>query len=71
MDKEQLEFTIARLQMQPGDVLVVRAVRPIPSATAERIRDHVRAALPLAVQVLVIDSDVELSVLTPPPEAGA
>jgi leucyl aminopeptidase (aminopeptidase T) len=54
---------IAKLLLQPGDVLVVR-VPIVTHVLAERIHESMRNSLPPGVRVLVVDRDVELSVLT-------
>jgi hypothetical protein len=55
---------IGKLDLAPGDILVVKVDRMIPSETADRIAAHVKPKLPDGVQVLVIDPAIELSVLT-------
>ena len=58
------EFKIARLQLQPSDTLVVKAVDLIISdQAAERVRQQVSAATGHD-RVMVIDSTIDLSVLT-------
>lgn len=63
MPEEELSFEIARLEMKPGDVLVVRPQRPVPAEAAMRIQSYVARALP-NTKILVIDPGMELSVVT-------
>lgn len=50
------EYQIARLSLEPGDILVVKTDRPKPG--------HWQDFLPHGVRVLFIPNDMELSVLT-------
>ena len=54
-----LEFAIARLELEPGDILVVKA----PAASLRHPPD-MSSFLPPGVRVMWIPPDVELSVLT-------
>ena len=59
-----LEFRIAKLQLAPGDVLVVKSnkrVTPEAIENAKRLMVHV---LPPEVRWMFIDPEIELSVLT-------
>jgi hypothetical protein len=58
------DVQIAKLALQPGDVLVVKVDRTIDSHLAERIYGSVKPHLPPEARVLVIDPAIELSVLT-------
>lgn len=57
---DELEFRIARLELQRGDILVVKGIEPFPTKRWRGIID----LMPPGVRVLFIPSDVELSVLT-------
>jgi hypothetical protein len=54
---DDLEFRIARLELEAGDILVVKTDR-------KHNHDVMRSLVPGGVRVLYIPSDVELSVLT-------
>jgi hypothetical protein len=54
---------IAKLVLAPDDVLVVR-VPTVTHEIADRIQKSMRGLLPAGVRVLVVDTDVELCVLT-------
>lgn len=56
---EVTEFQIARLELRPGDVLVVRA--PLVSMAQAAT---VRGLMPPGVRVMFTTPDVDLSVLT-------
>lgn len=60
---DDLQFKIARLELRPGDILVVRAPMRLPSETVARLRDMVRQAAP-NVRAMVLDAGLDLSVLT-------
>jgi hypothetical protein len=58
------EFQIAKLDVQPGDTVVVKTSRPLSAETVRMVGDYVKAKLPLGAKVLVIDSTIELSVVS-------
>lgn len=61
-----LEYHIAKLRLQPGDLLVVKIDHTISAEICGRIRDHFEAALKasgISNRVLVVDNSIELSVL--------
>lgn len=55
---------IGKLQLAPGDVLVVKTDRPMSQDATERVRKHLKGLLPQNVTIMIIDRGVELSVLT-------
>jgi hypothetical protein len=57
MDEKDLTFSIAKLELSPGDILVVKG-GPTPH------NDYWHRFLPPGVRVLIVPPDVELSVLT-------
>lgn len=63
LPEDEIEFHIARLEMKPGDVLVARTVRVVPSEAASRLRAYMERALP-GTKVLVIMPEIELSVVS-------
>jgi hypothetical protein len=63
LPEEDLPFQIAKLEMKPGDVLVLRPTRPIVSEAASRLHAYVSRAFPDR-KILVIGSDVDLSVVS-------
>jgi hypothetical protein len=54
---DDLELRIARLELEPGDILVVEA-KEVPE------RDMLAGLVPPGVRVLYIPPDVKLSILT-------
>ena len=58
------ETVVAKMNLAPGDILVVKVNHHIPAEAHVRIRDKMAAILPDGVQCIVIDSSVDLSVLT-------
>lgn len=60
-----LRFEVARIDLRPGDVLVVKAKHPITGEQARWIRDNVRA-MAGDYRVLVLDGDLDLAVMTAP-----
>ena len=57
MSEKDLAFSIAKLELEPGDVLVVKGPRPPRHDAMCRI-------VPAGVRILYIPPEVELSVLT-------
>lgn len=55
---------IGKLQLTPGDVLVVKVDRPMSQDATDRVRKHLAGLLPQGVTTMIIDRGVSLSVLT-------
>lgn len=61
-------FEIAKLELKPGDYLVLRFQQRLSSATVERLRTHMGDALLLPKgHILVLEGGADLAVITPPP----
>lgn len=58
------EFLVAKLNLSPGDVLVVKFDVPLSSVAAVRVREQFQDKLPDGVKVLIIERGIDLSVLT-------
>lgn len=58
---EITEFQIARLELRPGDVLVVKTPHGV---NIPRDRITVQSLVPAGVRILFIPPEVDLSVLT-------
>jgi hypothetical protein len=63
---EPVRVEIARLRLEPGDVLVVRVQNlPIdPGPVVERFGNTLKQCCPEGVKVLIIDGNIDLSILT-------
>lgn len=63
---------ITKLKVEPGDVVVVKAAKIMSQTHAEALKKRITDLLP-GVDVLLLDPDVSLSVMTPPAKdvAGA
>lgn len=61
---DDLELRIARLRLEPGDVLVLKATERLPHETARCLGDQARQIVGADVRVMVLDSQLDLSVLT-------
>jgi hypothetical protein len=61
---DDLDFRIAKLEVKPGDVLVVKIATRITDQIAHDLKLRFEARLPDAVKVLVLDSGIDLSVLS-------
>ncbi len=59
-----LEYRIARLQLKQGDILVFKFNRTLEAGENSIIRDSLMHLIPDGVRILVIDDQVDLSVLT-------
>jgi len=57
-------FEIAKLQLQHGDILVVKTDRPMSKEATDRTRKHLAGILPQGVTTMIIDRGVDLSMLT-------
>ena len=57
------EFAIARLELHPGDWLILRSRKILPIETHDRIRKVVKDAFP-ANRCLILENGLELAVLT-------
>ena len=66
MDDSIDVFSIAKLDLAPGDIVVVRTLHPITRETAEVIRDRMRAVIGKEQGVLILDGGLELAVLKRP-----
>lgn len=56
--------SIARLDVKPGETLVVRCCRSTRPQDAATLRRQAEANVPDGVKVLIVASDIELSVIT-------
>lgn len=65
MDQPVIE-SIAKLEMKPGDVLVVRSRSALDDFHAQRLADALKAELPNVTVLFLNGSDIELEVITPP-----
>lgn len=61
---DDLEFRIAKVRISPGDILVVKAKGKLSVESCRRIHDKASEKLPPDVKVIVIDTDVDLAILT-------
>lgn len=65
MSDLDIEYRIAKMQLCPGDVLVVKLdVGALSQDMQARAVDYFRAHVPNGVQFMVIDRGVQLSILT-------
>ncbi len=55
---------LQRLEMKPGEVLVLKCQDRLPLAAVERIKAHFTNELP-GVKVLVLDGGMDIGVLSP------
>ncbi len=63
-ESQDIEFKIARLELRPGDVLVVRTKQRLSRAQIDRLADLIKPAIG-SHRCLILDSDTDLAVLTP------
>lgn len=64
MNNDDLLFCIAKLDLAPGDVLVVKTDRPMTNDTTARLRAWLATSLSGQNKIMIIDSGIELSKLT-------
>jgi hypothetical protein len=60
---DDVEFEIARLELGPADILAVRVKKPITSVMATELRARLERQLNLTGRVLVLDPEMELTVV--------
>ena len=64
-----LEFTLAKLELKAGDILVVKAGRfRLSMEQQDRLVHNLRKIIPQNVKILLIDPDQDLTVLHPTPD---
>jgi hypothetical protein len=56
--------SIARLDIKPGETLLVKLARPITREEAHQIKDTITKELPDGVIVLIVSSDFDFSVVS-------
>ena len=61
---DDLEYRVGKLSLAPGDVLVAKVDTVLSLAQHDYIRQNLSASLPEGVTALVLDSRMDLSVLT-------
>ena len=67
----ELEFQVAKLEMQPGDVLVVSmSSRNYTPHRAHHLFMGFKSVLPEGTRLVVVEEGTDLSVITPPPPSG-
>lgn len=60
---DDLDYRIAKLEVRPGDLLVMKCKGCIDNETARRIKGQFTGLLPDRAKVIVIDDQTDLSVL--------
>lgn len=56
---------VQRLQLKPGDCLVVQIDRPLSAEQMRLVREHCERVIGLGVPVLVLDQGIKVGVRTP------
>lgn len=62
--QEEWEFRIAKLALEPGDVLVVSFPRKLFGENIERNRRYLEKVLPDGIEIIFKEDDIDFSVLT-------
>lgn len=65
----QVIASVAVVQPQPGDIIVVRTAQLLTSEAAERIKGYVEQIFPKGQRVVVLGEGMDLWVLRPEPGA--
>jgi len=60
---DDVEFEVAKLTLGLGDILAVRAARPITAVVAAELRAQLEHRLGLQGRILVLDAGAELTVI--------
>lgn len=66
MQVEVLKIEVAKLCMQPGQILAIRADRPLLKDQISSITSALIALVPDGVKVAVIDRGLDIIVIDPP-----
>ncbi len=61
-------FTIARLDLRAGDVLVVKSPKALNRSQSEGLRAWLEKTVPADCKVLILDDGIDLAVMTAPPQ---
>ena len=61
-DFDSMEYRIGRLELRPGDMLVIKVTGNVPSEQVMQMAEDIREIV--KSPVLVIDQNIDLSVLT-------
>lgn len=62
---EDVEYRIAKLELQAGDILVVKVLKPNPPISQlQQLADSLKKMVGNTVRVLVIDGQTEVTVVT-------
>lgn len=61
---------VAKLDVRPGETVVIRVAAPLTNKVIERISEYAKAGLPDGVKLLVLDHNVTLSVVSAVNEAA-
>ena len=61
-----LDLHIAKLDLQPGDILVVKSGRQLSREAADRIRDLIARTAPPGIRTLLLEPDWDLAVIREP-----
>jgi hypothetical protein len=61
---DDVEFQVARLELGPDDVLVVRPTKSISAVMATELRAQLERRLNLPGRVAVLDAGLDLAVIT-------
>jgi hypothetical protein len=59
------QFYISRLEIKPGDFLVIRFRKGLTQQQASRLRADMNGILPKDVKVMIFEGEVDFSVLSP------
>lgn len=59
-------FQIAKLQLQPGDILVLKATRPLSQPEADRLVKSMQGVAPDNVKFVLIANDMNFEIVSPP-----
>lgn len=58
-----LQVEIAKLEPQPGDLLVFRLREPYPSAAVQEFARDVQSCLPAGIEAMILNEDMELTLV--------
>lgn len=62
---QPIPVAVSRLEVRPGDVIVIKSSDRLSADTVRRISEAARGVVPAGVRLMVIDDRFDLSVMRP------
>lgn len=63
MNMDAFTVEVAKMELTPGDILVIKSRTPLKKEQMDLIEKQCRRILPVGVKIMILDSDLEVSIL--------